>query len=387
MIMADLSGNSIQSLSEKTNVPIENSLFLVAAIDDYVHTKYQSKCIDARSLMQYCTKSIVESIHFGTMSSETSGAYSLIDHNHDNLYNKCEVDSGYLLPMDDPTTPKNWLSIGNIFVDGDLSTLFIDKDWVELYINVPLSAVEPKAGTLKFMAKDTIVADSSIDVTKSDFDGWVYPRGQQYRLNAFRLSNDIEKMFSVSDGKFTVPCISNFIKDGYSNFNKISYQNVVPYHFHDVSPGSGSISAEISAKLEFSSLAGNGGKFHSGNGKTAKGNVSRSLQKNQFDKKDISNFNYTGGQTVQISSLSIKDSAPEDFYSKFPNGKESTWEEIWTRLGNKQIISPNITIELTADSDIIKVDDATIESAGVDKETYPTHNLLPIMVYLGKKMV
>lgn len=111
------------------------------------------------------------------MTSEVSSDYSKVDHNHDDKYNKLSIvpswdpidkrdyselfsrESVYVeysftgYPVTKPTLPSS-LSIGNIFEDGRLSTLYIPLSSSIDVLVVPWEVSEPKFGQVKFVARD-----------------------------------------------------------------------------------------------------------------------------------------------------------------------------------------------------------------------------------------
>ena len=84
------------------------------------------------------------------------------------------------------------MSIGNLYVDGILSTVYVPMSWVQPVVDVSWQPIEPTFGTVKPAALPTKREIVSNDVIKDNFDGWLWLDGYTtYPLSAFRLSNEI----------------------------------------------------------------------------------------------------------------------------------------------------------------------------------------------------
>lgn len=200
------------------------------------------------------------------MAYEMSDDYSVVGHNHDNLYNKLDVTipfkypsgisssddvsaianpyyvfDGY--PIDKAAIEDSWLSVGNIFIDGRLSTLYLPLTYIANYTIIPWQLKEPRVGSIKFMAVNKLDA---IDYTSDSFDGWLYPDGKtSYPLTAFMLSNYITSIPNVKTSgsgnakTFVLPALSSFMKlsstaDSGGMFNYVTYKNGCIDHVHEV---------------------------------------------------------------------------------------------------------------------------------------------------------
>jgi len=215
-----LNGNSIADLPEITSLQQYNDLFLISEHDKYIYNVFESKHLSVQSFMDCIVQNIDSLKKFGTMSAELSDDYSLTSHNHDTVYNKVDVryysghptptyakvgpgsiDAEYFYKGNPPRVPvdqdvsltyeftgypispakiTSYLSVGNVFLDGSLSTFFIPLSCVKDVTIIPGEIVNPEVGQFKLVAKDTIGSNSEINITSNGFDGWVYPDGTSF---------------------------------------------------------------------------------------------------------------------------------------------------------------------------------------------------------------
>lgn len=359
-----LAGNSIASLPEITSLQQYNDLFLISEHDKYIYDVFESKHLSASSFLQCVIENIDSLKEFGTMSGEISDDYSLVGHNHDSLYNKIDVQfySGHPTPTyakvgpgsidpdffykeNKPNVPvpqdvqvvyeftgypikpakiTSYLSVGNIFMDGMLSTFFIPLSCVEDATVIPGDIVNPEIGQFKFVAQDTIASNFDIDIMSEQFDGWVYADGSRFTCAASQFKRACRAYGSGETAtSFTVPNFRDFVKFDYQTSDAIrhrDFQNGGDYHYHAANLN---VEGAVSAYGEYTAgqSAGDGGYFHTG----------------------------------------ISDGHPDSIKVKTGNMKIKCFCKVEVE---------NLTIEACAAENV---------------QTYPTHILMPVMVFIGKK--
>lgn len=198
-----------------------------------------------------------------------------------------------------------------------------DGNITDIYVPNPLSSETSNViGEIKFVASKN---KYEIDINDVDFDGWVYPDGKSYKLDDFKQSTELKQVFENDGISFKVPNIDQFIRT-----NSTPYENVTKTQ----------IQSHNVLKEHYHSL-----------------NIKPSGTVNVEFKYDISqgyDYPYSGdrshaGQTSEKGKLDV---------------------EIPIRL--------SIT-KATPDNGFI----STQERIG--DESVPSHNLLPILIYIGLK--
>ncbi len=386
-------GNSIFELNQ-TSIIEQNDVFLAISRDTYLSDVYDSRKVTRKSLIEYLSYSIVNSFNLGSMANQSSADYSKIDHNHDGIYNELsiEYDKDFvIIPAEYPDGKHQSydysdkaLSIGNLFVDGRLSTVYTPMSCVVDVQYISWEKVEPKFGQIKFLALDSISPISIDDVKKKTFDGWLWlAEGIDYPLTAFRLSNDIvqsaasyanfvkrvDNYGDLSKATFQLKNANAFFKlDNNSQpLSQVAAQTQLKAHSHQLNIGiEGSVSAYC--QVTIGDLAGDGGYMHDGNGKSVSiRQLHRAVSRTGYT------YAYSNGR--YIKSIVEYDSNQQQ--------TSATWQQIWGEYGGNCIsfptieLSANCTLEIQNPSNIIK-------NAVITGETYPTHNLMPIMVYVGR---
>ena len=401
-----IAGNSILYLPVCTSLN-DNDLILVSSRDKYIHDIYDSVHLSARDFMQFLIKSIVAELHLGTMSSENENSYSTIDHKHDEKYNKLDIsiplspdpskyDLSTLMYNADPqwtftgypiVKPRNdlWLSIGNMFVDGRLSTTYIPLSCAIDYAIIPWQMIEPGVGDVKFMALNTICSNADIDYKSTSFDGWLYPDGiTEFDLTSFCLSNHISDIPNITYNEetltFKLPALTSFAMlreydDQFSIFQYNSWSTTgMPEHFHyaDI-VANGTV--ETTAQVDVASNAGPGGKLHQGNGHSNYINVRLNQTYNGHRLRE-----YLSAYANNILTLGPRGDVDNNPYAGM------SARELWSsEVFNENIVKTdemNITcycnVQLTSAGAINDSDSALY------RETYPSYSLMPIMMYVGK---
>ena len=357
-----ITGNTIQSLPPAASLN-RDDIFIVSTRDKYVSTTYQTCKASTRSLMKYfadCTSS-----YFGlkSMSHAQSSDYSPAGHSHNSMYNNLSVKYNWH-PGDELSSA---LSIGNIFLNGQLSTLYVPMSCCVDEISIPEDIVEPVFGQLKFAAKDSIL---DVDESSDDFDGWLYPDGTTvHNLTCTSMSSKIDnnvpfiKAVDESAQTFVLNALSDFINIDCSRkaFSHILYENALKNHFHyvdfDISGN-----AVLCAYVPASRSAGPGGYLHQGTGK------STWAREHRF-------CNEKWKATNIITAIAY---GPNDKKSASPRD----WREVWGENGNcinfEQVsLSARCNMQISAAN--------ALSSAEIDIETYPNYTTLPVMVYVGRR--
>lgn len=378
---------------ESTQTVECNDLFCAATKDIYIKKAYESKCISFQDIVQYIADLANDMLGLGSMAYQESSMYSLKDHNHSNLYNSLSIDIAYL-PNDDKivsetslsstnyeftgypviATVDNALSIGNIFFNGILSTLCIPLSSVAIGGVVPWQIIEPSFGEIKFIACPQI--DQHINYQSDDFDGWLWMNSKiQYELQYFRLSNLISSnplpdfIKSINnDGTFCIKDLSTFVSiDNHSQrFMCNDGYECTPSHHHSCGANiSGVVTAVGTARV--GEIAGNGGLIHDGNGLFASKFDSELTARS---KKVFGNKNAVKiGSSYKLTSLTL---------SGHP---EQSWRDIYHALGGCVTTE---AIEITAQC-LLNTSNPINTQLNDSIKSYPSHNLMPAMVYVGRK--
>lgn len=372
-----LSGYSISSHSTQTAVE-DYDLFAVSTKDVYLSSTYESRRIDVSSLVECIAQHIERTMHIGSMAYKDREEYSEKDHSHDAWYNRLSIDVLYnpskdgIVNSQDLASSVNSvktsaLSIGNMFFDGILSTICVPLSCVLGGGVVPWQAIEPAFGEIKFVAQSEIIRD--IDYTSDAFDGWLWLDSSfEYDITAFRLSDSINThpdfVKSIENAKFRVKDLSSFvtIDNGNSRFTYNESYTIVKSHSHPVAVDiNGNVSAR--AKITIGHAAGPGGYFHDGNGAGPTPTVIKEKAKSVYG--DTTTIGYTKGD--DITSLTCSN--------------EKTWNQIYDDFGY-YVLTPNMEFDTSCTFAL-----ASNVSTGYCNmiPSYPAHNIMPAMVYVGRK--
>ena len=375
-----LSGYSVSLHSVKNTIE-DNDLFAISTKDVYLSSTYESRRIDVSSLVECMAQHIERTMHIGSMAYKDREEYSEKDHSHDAWYNRLSIDVLYNPSKDDIVDSRDLtssvnsmntsaLSIGNMFFDGILSTICVPLSCVLEGGVVPWQAIEPAFGEIKFVAQSEIIRD--IDYTSDAFDGWLWLDSSfEYDITAFRLSDSINMnpdfVKSIENEKFRVKDLSSFvtIDNGSSRFTFNESYTIVKSHSHPVNIDiDGNVSAH--GQLTVGSNADNGHMIHMGDGI----GPSESNLKNIATNKKIpyaKSIAYTSRSRSFITSLTA-------------DGVNS-WQQIYDDLGI-YVLTPNMVIDTQCTFTM-----ANNISTGYCNmiPSYPAHNIMPAMVYVGRK--
>lgn len=371
-----LSGNSICSLTRNGGFSNQHSLFLISHKNTNV-SQLESNHISAVNLISSIVDCIFSMRGIGTAAYVSKDEFSVVDHAHNDKYNLLSIDMHYEASEDN-------LSIGNIFLDGILQPLYMPKEQVT---NVPY---EPKIGELKFVGLNTIQSNSQINYKTESFDGWLYPDGSTYQLTDFQESEQLKSTFTSTNTTFTLPKIENFIqsydanKIDKSNLHKdISYKNFTPKHKHNVTLAStGEATINIELTMTARQGAGEGAKsngFHGGDGQSTV--ISEILKK--YNKDNGTKIKTSHSFLGVLSALN----PTEDFWKdKWGDGyyqKQYKLNENSFPYSNKFKTTNEFDVECTCsfNSDGLA---NVIQAFEKNIETYPSHNKMPTMIYVGK---
>lgn len=179
--------------------------------------QFFSRGLDFETLLNDIKNGIITDMGFGTMSTHGEDEYSKVGHTHEQ-YNHVEY-------RPQSTVVDDGIVIGKIIID--------DKIY-ELSIHNPLPQIHsPEIGQIKFMATTT---GMNVDITSTDFDGWVLADGSSYSLDDFDVG---EEVFDIDreTNTFTVPCIDDMIMINsrpYESYDCDACENLgIPKHNHE----------------------------------------------------------------------------------------------------------------------------------------------------------
>ena len=351
-------------LSTKTF--IENDLFLISRHeydDDGTLSSSSSRKVRYNQLSGKLAEDVLDRLNLKTMAFEYKSRYAISSHLHDDIYSKCEliVNPKYQLDCVDESEISNLchINIETDYIQGNQSLVYKDINknpslamlsGTSLSINMPKIVVpippKPLIGTMKFIGIQTIQAliDSNGLVMTSDglnvnpyddqnkirddYDGWVFPNGQLIPNYDQQLSNASLVFHGISNANvITLPNISEFFKinpctrsNGSNYIYKTYYQTGIGQHFHLVDP------LNISGDLE----------------------LDEANTKIRSTDRNGSKINVHHGNIVEHKNWSD----PFEFDVTFDNIK----------------FDPALT---------------TTEDGSVESPNYPTHNVVPIMIYIG----
>lgn len=329
----------------------KNDLFLVSQLSTDSKTSWISKKSSYATLKTQLLNDLLGAFNLRTMVYESKNAYALTSHNHNATYNKVvwTPNSAY-----NTTSDVSCLAIVKISTElletTDVSSNPRDANIQieELSVNCPMVRIPfppaPLVGTLRFISSKTIqtlidansleLCSNGLNVNpynnnnkiRDHFDGWVFPNGATIQNINSQLS-DAAFVFAGSEtaSEFTVPDLNNFFQ-GCGTTTSYSIRTVsgtlgLANHYHIVDP------IDMKCQLEI-----------------------------DFEKTKISTSNRCGG-----------DKYIHQGNSKAPGAR-------------CQDYSAQATISL----DGATLSGLVTESVGSSSTNYhPTHNLLPVMIYIG----
>lgn len=224
-------------------------------------------------------------------------------------------------------------------VDGNKTNLLIPTlNVVKQLLDKLEKITEPPIGTLRFVASSTaLLANRNKSITTDTFDGWVYPNGEKLAVNTKEFERAKRELMGdnkVAADYIQLPNLCNFIKlnpqqnttvkpiDS-SDWNSVDFHNGLVKHTHDVS------NLKLVSSSEKPTISATG---------TAPG----------------SNGVGPGGMAH--------------------NGTGTRTDDI----------NLAININMGDMSNTLKIG-GTISEAGDNTETYPKHNIIPVLMYIGHK--
>ena len=360
-----LSGNSITQLDEATSIEsIVGSMFLASQQDKYVANKWTSVKADGSQLMQFLADIISSKENLKSAAYTDADAYSIASHNHDEHYSRLKFE------FPDKPSQDDALSIGNFFINGQLSALDIKEEYIDSAPEIKIDIEPPwKIGALKLCANPTATTNAGIDYRSVAFDGWMYPDGSSYMLSDFVLSNKLKVMYPADNDpdRFTLPMLSNFIKivdtagseARWPVSDEIPGHNCLKRHQHPLqlkidSSGNYTMTAKvyITKSAGYKNDSGYINGLHGGNGK-------------------ITN-NWGGGPGETHDLL-------DNAYWEKSIGKTNYNIILHNDIWHSNPFDVNASIQFT-------LNDVEIKNAGDNNDqTYPDHVFLPVMMYVGSK--
>lgn len=259
---------------------IENDLFLISRneYDSYGNiSSISSRKATYHQLSGKLAEDILDKLNLKTMAFEYKSKYAISSHLHDDIYSKCEliVNDKYKL------TPENGSDISNLcYIQIDTDYIAGDQDLVykdinknpresqisrtHLSINMPKIVIplppKPLIGTMRFIGLSSIqriieqnllvLTNDGLNVNpydengkiRDDYDGWMFPNGG----TIYNIDNQLSDASLVYTGipnsnTITLPNISEFFKinpgtrkNESSCIYTTNYQTGLVPHFHTV---------------------------------------------------------------------------------------------------------------------------------------------------------
>ena len=323
-----------------------------------------------------------------------SDEFSPYYHDHDDKYNLLSLEFSYPNGKDD----SSMLSLGNVFFDGSLIPIYAPISTMTQIWKIPFSISEPKVGMLKLVANSSISSNSMIAYKNEDFDGWLYPDGSTFNLTDFMLSTDLQALFGTGDGKtFQLPDVRTFLKmNGQSTkysgsmIASMPKKNVLYKHPHDVTIYA-DVKAQIGLVVPVNYVAGNGGRLHGGTGRIRIYQPDKIAKKfditidgkqttlEQYMKSTFDN-NWYKDKNISIFENALK-AIDKENEAKLANGKH-----LYDSYAENNILTLNQIPSISVDMTMSLGSNIGIQYEGNDNdETYPTHVIMPVMIYVGQK--
>ena len=401
--------NAITDLCTLTSLD-DSDLLVVLQHDKYLCNKYNTCSMSSITMFDMLMEKVLDLEKLQDTAHMPSSSFSPLEHSHDNLYNKLDFEFQYgsqhtcsmlssRFNFKNVIEDAQALSIGNMFIDGTLVPVEIPSRLVTSIQTIRFTAAEPTIGSLKFVALSDIKSNSSIQYKSADFDGWLYPDGSSFFLSDFALSNELKTLYgSSSSNQFTLPNLRNFVKlNGKSGtLESAAGKNVLKKHSHAVDV---KCATQMFFKLRMpgNTAEGNGGTLHNGDGKVKLGSISSkekwiSYQGQNYSLKKIINLvtgetatssesNTTAGTTYHTHAKLYFDQV-EKVLSAIDDGNGTSLCKKFREI-NTLKLNPIDEIQLTT---TINIDnDIGIQDMSIGIETYPSHVILPVMIYVGQR--
>lgn len=421
--MRNIVSNNIYQLSSTSSVQ-NSDLFVVSQQNRYVHDKFDSCAVNGSTVLNMLAQKVIALQDFGSAAYMQSSDFSPYNHNHDSLYNNLTLDLEYASQrtIDNVEISRNLssnmlfrniidnsnaLSIGNIFMNGTLIPVEVPLSSISMTRKISFIAIEPAVGSLKFVAKYSIDNNSSINYRSDSFDGWLYPDGSTFELKDFMLSNEIARLYRSSDTTFTLPDFRKFIKMNGTNqkvgkkssaIGVVEKKNVLKAHSHETN-----MQCDISATFILNAVGNpemslkhgtTHGTVHCGNGliKLKKSSMSFLWISNNGDASSLP-FNSIIPKVLKFGTeygidsnddydIKTFDLAQKLFLAIDSYNNTNLCEQFI--LCNTLNLNPVDTIAISAS--MTNFNDIYVDNAqNTADETYPTHVILPIMIYVGQR--
>jgi len=210
-----------------------------------------------------------------------------------------------------------------------LATFTVDGRKVRIVADRPFvyEEPEPAVGELKFVANPQI-GTTRININSPAFDGWVYPDGQIYFVQGYQF-REAKALFGQDPGlnQLSVPYLSSFVK-------------ALPGQAENV--------------------------------------VARPPEKPllRHSHRDMMYFNSSKTLSASIS-VGINYAAGDEK----DNGSMHLAQKPTAKGWPKDYLA---TVVLSASSASVQGGDVLLSEKDADVESYPSHNMMPVMIYIGK---
>lgn len=326
---------------------IVNDLFLVSQLSGRAWT---SRKQTYASLKAKLLEDLLGAFNLGSMAYESKSRYALTSHNHNGVFNLVSWNPNQRYvdgSVEVSCLGKIQISTETLTAT-DISSNPSCKHLqaVELSVNCPKYQIpfppEPTIGTLKFISSKTIqhlvdtnqlnFSGTNVDpyngeTINDEFDGWVFPNGQQLANKGNQLSSAAFVFAgNTSAASFTLPSLTSFFQasgkaSGHSNSEIEATLGLSP-HAHSISPLTLTCTLEADktqTKLSSTDANGGGKWIHTGDNRSG------------------------------------------------ASGQEQTMESIVTLDGAKLVGLSTDTVPQSSSAD----------------DWHPKHILLPMMIYIG----
>lgn len=409
--------NSIIDL-QTTQELNSSDLFVLAQQDEYIARKFNSCAVDGNTLVDVLMQKVLDIQQLKDTAYATSCEFSLYDHKHDDLYNNLSVKFTYAsertyhklssyFSFENVEDDDQMLSIGNMFIDGTLVPIEIPLSAVSNAKKIVFQAAEPLVGSLKFVALSTIGSNNDIRYKSENFDGWLYPDGSSFQLSDFALSTTLKKLYgNIDQTTFTLPDLRHFLK--FNSFNTkvdgsaiavVPGKNSLKRHTHSVNAV---CDAEVFVviRLPTNDTAASGGTIHRGNGKLV---LSDNIQHPMIKYSKTSNSKCGLAEFIdKLKSRGILMFGSDAGKIENPNYKLSTkftdirkileQIDIYNKTKFLDYFDTNNMVKLkklpslNITANMISINDIEILDPDINNdETYPSHVILPVMIYVGQR--
>lgn len=290
------SGKHICELEDASKM-FHNDLFLVSQLSSGSNQNWTSRKATFAHLKTQLLADLVAGLKLGSMAYEDKYSWALTSHNHDAEYSKVEwhpnseyqvADVSCLAVIHISTETLTAVDIYSNPKDGAVSAYHLSVNFPIIQSPLP---PEPLIGTLRFIStrclQDLIdanalnVEDEQVNVNpyddndkiRVDFDGWVFPNGQQFQNKDNQLSDAAYVFAGDSHAQaFTVPTLTSFFQAGHAadGYTIAEIPQTIGLASHQHSTSEIQLECDISFnadKTQISSTEGCGGTnyVHQGN--------------------------------------------------------------------------------------------------------------------------